>query len=68
MTGPYDSILGRRVDRVLETTRTFYPTEFDVAEGDARLSGSIVEVDETTGRATAIRRVCVREDEIDAGR
>ena len=25
MTGPHDSILGRRIDRVLETTRTFRP-------------------------------------------
>ncbi|NIL95861.1 MAG: metallophosphoesterase, partial [Planctomycetales bacterium] len=31
MTGPYDSILGRRTDRVIETTRTFQPLAFDVA-------------------------------------
>src|SRR3990170_3726021 len=29
MTGPYESILGRRIDRVMETTRTFRPTHFD---------------------------------------
>ncbi|HEV3418043.1 MAG TPA: TIGR00282 family metallophosphoesterase [Pirellulales bacterium] len=57
MTGPYDSILGRRVDRVLETTLTFNPTHFEVATGDVRLSGSIVDVDPSTGRATAIRRL-----------
>jgi len=66
MTGPYDSVLGRRIDRVLETTRTFYPTEFEVAANDARLSGSIVDVDEATGRATAIRRVCLREEELES--
>ena len=38
MTGPYDSILGRRIDRVLFTTRTFQPTAFDVAENDPRLA------------------------------
>ena len=58
MTGPFDSILGRRTDRVLETTLTALPTKFDVATGDPRLCGSIVEVDEAAGRATAIRRVC----------
>lgn len=63
MTGPYDSILGRRVDRVLETTLTFNPTLFDVATGDVRLSGTIVDLDEQTGRATAIRRLCVRQEE-----
>ncbi len=63
MTGPYDSILGRRIDRVLETTLTFNPTHFEVASGDVRLCGSIVDVDETTGRATAIRRLCVDQRE-----
>ena len=63
MTGPYESILGRRIDRVLETTRTFLPTHFEVASGDPRLSGTIVDVDESTGRATAIRRLCVHERE-----
>ena len=38
MTGPYDSILGRRIDRVLGTTVTFVPSAFDVAEGDPRLA------------------------------
>ncbi len=56
MTGPYDSILGRRIDRVLATTLTFVPTQFDVADGDPRLSGAIVDLDPATGRATAIRR------------
>jgi len=64
MTGPHDSILGRRYDRVLETTITFQPTQFDVATGDVRLCGTIVDIDETTGRATAIRRLVVRENEL----
>jgi metallophosphoesterase (TIGR00282 family) len=67
MCGPYDSILGRRIDRVLHTTVTFIPTPFDVAEGDLRLAGAIVEVDAATGRATAIRRVMWREAELVAG-
>lgn len=61
MTGPYDSILGRRIDRVLKTAITFLPTPFDVAEGDMRLGGAIVDIDGTTGRATAIRRVMIDE-------
>jgi 2',3'-cyclic-nucleotide 2'-phosphodiesterase len=63
MTGPYESILGRRIDRVLETTRTFNPTYFEVATGDVRLSGTLVEADEATGRATAVRRVRVTSAE-----
>ncbi len=60
MTGPYDSILGRRIDRVLKTTITFVPTPFDVAEGDVRLGAAIVDVDAATGQATAIRRFTCR--------
>jgi 2',3'-cyclic-nucleotide 2'-phosphodiesterase len=65
MTGPHDSILGRRIDRVMETTLTFNPTHFEVATGDVRLNGSIVEIDPATGRARSIRRCQVRQDEVD---
>jgi calcineurin-like phosphoesterase len=61
MTGPYDSILGRRIDRVLSTAVTFVPSAFDVASGDPRLAGAIVEVDSASGRASAIRRVMLDE-------
>jgi metallophosphoesterase (TIGR00282 family) len=60
MTGPYESIIGRRIDRVLETTLTANPTKFDVAHDDVRLCGAIIEVDTQSGRASTIRRICVR--------
>lgn len=63
MTGPYDSILGRRYDRVLAATLTAVPHYFDVATGDPRLCGALVEVDPATGRALAIRRVSINQDE-----
>ncbi len=65
MTGPHESILGRRIDSVLLTTRTFRPTSFDVAKGDVRLSGTIVAVDPETGRATSIQRLQVTQAEAD---
>jgi metallophosphoesterase (TIGR00282 family) len=61
MTGPYDSILGRRIDRVLSATITFVPINFDVATGDPRLAGALVDVDAATGQASAIRRVMIHE-------
>jgi metallophosphoesterase (TIGR00282 family) len=61
MTGPYDSILGRRIDRVLSTTVSFVPSLFEVATGDPRLAGAIVDIDPATGRASAIRRVMLDE-------
>lgn len=63
MTGPHESILGRRIDRVMETTRTFRPTHFEVATGDMRLNGTMVEVNPDTGKAVAIERISVNEVE-----
>jgi metallophosphoesterase (TIGR00282 family) len=66
MTGPYDSILGRRVDRVLSTTITFIPSAFDVATGDPRLAGALVDIDAATGQSQAIRRIMLTETQLDA--
>jgi metallophosphoesterase (TIGR00282 family) len=66
MTGPFESIIGRRIDRVMETTLTARPTEFDVATGDVRLCGTIVTADPETGRATEIERLCLKESELPA--
>jgi metallophosphoesterase (TIGR00282 family) len=56
MCGPYDSVLGRRKDRVLKFMTTNMPAPFDVAVGDVRMCGVIAEIDETTGRAISIER------------
>ena len=66
MTGPYESIIGRRIDKVIHTTKTFEPLSFDVATGDPRISGVIVEIDETTGRAQSIEPIHMNKADIDA--
>jgi metallophosphoesterase (TIGR00282 family) len=63
MTGPHDSILGRRYDRVLASTLTFVPHYFEVAAGDPQLHGALVDVDPQSGRALAIQRVVVDQQE-----
>lgn len=63
MTGPYDSVLGRRKDRVLKANLTQMPYAFDVATGDVRLSGALVEFDPQSGHALAIERIHLREDQ-----
>ena len=60
MCGPYDSVLGRRKDRVLKYMTTNMPAPFDVATNDVRLCGVISEVDPETGRAISIERVEVQ--------
>ena len=64
MTGPFESILGREIHRVMHTTITFRPTFFQVAKQDVRLGATIVEVDPDTGRATGIRRLQVTEQDL----
>ncbi len=63
MSGPHESIIGRKIDRVVETTLSFRPTHFQVATDDVRMSGTIIDVDGNTGKALAIRRVSVNEQE-----
>jgi 2',3'-cyclic-nucleotide 2'-phosphodiesterase len=63
MTGPHDSILGRRYDRVLSATLTCVPSHFDVASGDPRLNGALVTIDPLTGRALSISRVSFNQDD-----
>jgi 2',3'-cyclic-nucleotide 2'-phosphodiesterase len=56
MSGPYAGVIGRDVERVMLTTLSFEPCHFHVAMDDVRLCGAIVDVDSTTGHATAIER------------
>ena len=57
MTGPYDSVIGRKVEPVLEKFLTGMPNRYDVAEGNVKLCGTIVEVDPSTGKAISIERI-----------
>ena len=65
MCGPYDSVLGRRKERVVKYMTTNMPVPFDVATGDVRLCGAIAEIDEATGRAISIERVEVQGESSD---
>ena len=57
MTGPYDSVIGRKKESVIYKFETTMHAPFDVASGDVRLCGAVVTLDTETGKATAIERV-----------
>jgi hypothetical protein len=59
MTGPYESVIGMRPDKVIERFLLGTPRPFEPAKRDVQLRGAIVDADETTGRALAIRRLRV---------
>ena len=63
MTGAYDSVIGFRPDEALHRFLMNTPRKLEVAKRDVRLSGAMVEIDETTGRASRIVRI--REDVAD---
>lgn len=63
MTGPYDSVLGRRKDVVLKHLITGMHAFFDVASGNPRMCGVIAELDEQTGKAISIERCDVNGTE-----
>ena len=60
MTGPFDSIIGTRKDAVLERFLIQMPNKFDVAKGDVRLQGVVLEVDTASGKALSIERLSVK--------
>jgi len=57
MTGPYDSVIGRRVDQILQRFLSNLPHKSDVAEGNVQLRGLLVEVDPATGKASSVERL-----------
>jgi calcineurin-like phosphoesterase len=62
MTGPYDSVIGVDKDIILRRFLTSLPIRMEAAKGKVELHSVIIEVDETTGRATKIRRHTVSGD------
>jgi len=67
MTGPYNSVLGRRRDRVLSALTTSMPAHFEIAMGDIRLCGLLVAVDPASGRASSVERIEVAGRPIEGG-
>jgi len=57
MTGPYESVIGVEKDTVIRKFLSQIPERFEVAKGDVRLCGVVVEADPLTGRAVSIRRI-----------
>jgi metallophosphoesterase (TIGR00282 family) len=57
MTGPYESIIGMDRQAVIQRFLNQMPARFEVAKGDVRFSGVLLEADPETGRALSIQRI-----------
>ncbi len=64
MTGPYDSIIGVEKDAVIQRFLTGMPARFETAKGDPRFAAAVIDADPETGRAKAIDRMLLTEDDI----
>lgn len=56
MCGPRDSVIGVKREQVVRRFLTQMPGRFEVAEGSVIVQGALVDVDDETGAALAIRR------------
>jgi metallophosphoesterase (TIGR00282 family) len=66
MTGPHDSVIGVERRAVLARFLTGLPQRFETASENPRLHGVVVTADEATGRATAIDRLSLSTQDIEA--
>ena len=57
MTGSHDSVIGRKVEDVLERFLSGIPVRFEVAKENIQLDGVVVDIDEKTGKAKSIVRI-----------
>ena len=57
MCGPVNSILGRKIEPIMNRFISNLPASFPVAGGEVRLRGALIEIDESTGRALRITRI-----------
>jgi metallophosphoesterase (TIGR00282 family) len=62
MTGPYDSVIGVETEVILQRFLTALPVRMEAARKGVELHAVIVDVDETTGKARAIRRHAIDGD------
>ena len=66
MTGPHDSIIGVTVDAALSRFLNAMPARFEAAAGQGRLNAVVITADAATGRATAIERLNLSHQEVEA--
>ncbi len=57
MTGPSVSVIGVEKEQIIERFLLQMPKKFETAKGAAVLCGIVVEIDEKTGRSTAVQRL-----------
>ena len=60
MTGPRESVLGRRKEDVLEKFIANVPVRFNLSENKVVMQGVVMDIDEISGQAQSIKRVSLK--------
>ena len=64
MTGAHDGVIGMSAEGVVQRFLSGLPVRVEGADGDARLHGVVITVDAASGKATAIERIALTEDQL----
>ncbi|MFQ5351182.1 MAG: TIGR00282 family metallophosphoesterase [Thermoanaerobaculia bacterium] len=64
MTGPYESVIGMRTDKVLHRFLNQTPSGFEVAKRDVRLAALDIDIDEATGLARSVERLLLNDAQL----
>lgn len=62
MTGPFDSVIGVKKETIIERFLTNVPNKFDVAKGDVRLQGVLLDINAQNSRTNSIERISIKFD------
>ena len=65
MTGGHGGIIGVTKESVLSRFLTGMPSKFEISEDDVRLNGVVVDVDDETGLSLDIRRIHLKQQELE---
>lgn len=66
MTGPCRSVLGVKPELIIKKLRTKMPVRFDLSSGNCHLDGAIFEIDEKTGKTVSIKRIHLKQTNLDS--
>lgn len=61
MTGVTYSILGRGITPIVERFRTGMPQKFELAAGKGQFCGCIFDIDDDSGKCSAVERIFIKE-------
>jgi len=62
MTGPFDSVIGVKKDIIVRRFLTGLPEKFEIANGDIRFNGIILNIDTETGKTKNLERIDIRHE------